>query len=224
MVIGMAAGVEPRLRCSAPSAGKVLGLTAAAGGAAFVVWAGGSGGSASPNAPLGALFLILQLSLGASYPVAQKPLLGRYPPIVVAAWGYVAGLSLLSLSTATAATKAADWAFSTEALGAVAFAGLGASAFAYGAMAVANSLCGPLVLTAFFPLLPLTTALCAWLGDGTVPLATQAGGAGIIALGLCIVLAAKAVEESHTKSLGADEEGEGDAEDLRGLLLNADSE
>ena len=200
LVVGTATGVEPPLRASEPaSIAKVFGIAIAAGGAAFVVWsnshtkpASGSGNAGSPA--VGATFLFLQLLLGATYSVVQKPLLSSYSPLFVAAWGYTAGLFLLSLSTATAATHAADWDFSLSAFGAVAFAGFGASALAYGLMAQANAIAGPLVLTAFFPLLPLTTALISWAATGAAIAPEQAAGAAVIALGLGLVLAAKGVE------------------------------
>lgn len=199
LLAGMATGAEPPLTRSAPSFGKVAGLAAAVGGAVFVVRSGGAGGGRSPNAALGALFLAIQIVLGGSFPVAQKPLLAKYPPLVVSAWGYAVGLGLLSLSTATAATDAAAWDFGAAGAGAVVFAGLGASAFAYGAMSVANKLSGPLVLTAFFPLMPVTTAFFQWVGDGRVPTLAQAGGAAAIAAGLGVVLVAKAVEEARAR-------------------------
>jgi drug/metabolite transporter (DMT)-like permease len=200
LVIGTAAGVEPPLRAREPvSMAKVFGVAIAVGGACFVVWSSshsksGSSGVSGGSPVVGATFLFLQLLLGATYAVVQKPLLSSYSPLFVAAWGYTAGLGLLSLSTATTATHAADWDFSLSAFGAVAFAGFGASALAYGLMAQANALSGPLVVTAFFPLLPLTTALISWAATGEAIAPEQAGGAAGIALGLGLVLAAKRVE------------------------------
>ena len=81
---------------SAYSWGKVAGVVVAVGGAVAMSALSSSGSSDvftdSKNFPLGLFFTVLQVTMGGSYAVAQKPLLlKRYSPIVVAAWGYAYG-------------------------------------------------------------------------------------------------------------------------------------
>ncbi len=126
---------------------KVLGMLVAVGGAVFVGYGGGGGGAApGGNLFLGLLFVSLQILGGGAYPVAQRPLIGKYPSLVVCAWGYTYGWAILLMCTATSATKAADWAFTPSSAGGVAFAGLLASAFNYALMSFCVELAGPLMV------------------------------------------------------------------------------
>ena len=198
---------------------KALGVSLAVGGAAFLAWSASKGGSGSgglaegnSNLPIGLAFTSVQLLLGGSYSAAQKPLLRRYPPIVVAAWGYASGLCLLTLSVIPSATADA-WTFSPLAVAAVAYAGVLSSFFAYGAMAVANKLAGPLFLTSFYPVQPIATAVIAAVALGSRFTLEEVGGAAIVSLGLLCVVAAKAREgareEAAAKAKALGEAGDG---------------
>ena len=188
---------------------KVLGVSLAVGGAAFLAWSasragGGGGGLAEGNAnlPLGLAFTAVQLLLGGSYSAVQKPLLRRYPPVVVAAWGYASGLCLLTLSVIPSATAEA-WTFSPMGLAAVAYAGVFSSFFAYGAMAVANQLAGPLFLTSFYPVQPVATAVIAAAALGARFTLDELGGAAVVSCGLLCVVAAKAREGAREGAAAA---------------------
>jgi len=191
---------------------KVLGVALAVGGAAFLAWCasgGGSGGgggggltAGNGNLPVGLAFTAVQLALGGSYSVVQKPLLRRYPPVVVAAWGYVCGLGLLTLSVATGTTADA-WRFTELNLLAVAYAGVLSSFVAYYLMAVANSLAGPLFLTAFFPVQPIATAVIAYAAFGQTLTLGELGGAAIVSAGLLCVVGAKALEGGREAAAAA---------------------
>ena len=130
---------------------KLLGMLVAVGGAVFVGYGGGSsngggGGGGGGGLFLGLLFVGLQILGGGAYPIAQKPLMARYPPLVVCAWGYTYGWAVLLMCTATSATDVADWAFTPASAGAVVFAGLLASALNYALMALCVELAGGLLV------------------------------------------------------------------------------
>jgi drug/metabolite transporter (DMT)-like permease len=193
VAVGTLSGVEPPFSARAWTTwAKVSGLCIAVAGAMIVVVYSSSGRAPGSGASfLGLLFAGLQLCTGSSYPVAQKALFAHYSPIVVAAWCYGAGLVVLSLSVATGAASPSDWTLDLRAAGAIAFAGVFASAFAYGAMAWANKLVGPVLLIVFFPLLPLFTAILVWILDGIVISLGAALGGVCITAGLACVVAAK---------------------------------
>lgn len=235
LTLGTLLGIEPPLLFSnALSWCKVVGLCVSIAGAACVVLAssssssGSSGGGGSPV--LGGIFLAIQIILGGSYPVIQRPLVTRYPALAVAAWGYTAGLGLLTLSVITGASNPSDWAFSNDAIIAILFAGIFASAVAYSLMAVANSLAGPVVIVIFFPLMPLGVAIIEWVIDGKAVGWKMALSGVAIAGGLGVVLAAKAKEgtvaplpnDTHIvngNDIDKEEEEEGDNNYTSKLLL-----
>jgi drug/metabolite transporter (DMT)-like permease len=220
----LALGEERFAPREAASWAKVGGVSLAVGGAAFVAYsAGGAGsglGAGSANLPAGLAFCAVQLALGGSYSAVQKPLLRRYPPLVVAAWGYVSGLGLLTLSVVTGASADA-WQFSQMNLLAVAYAGVLSSFVAYYAMAVANSLAGPLFLTAFFPVQPLATAVIAHVALGAELSLSDLGGAAIVSLGLLCVVGAKAFEGLREAASKAGDTG---AIKRSGALADSDEE
>ena len=141
------AGQEAWALRSAATWLKLLGMLVAVGGAVFVGYGAGAGSAAAGGSLLlGLLFVGLQIVGGGAYPVAQKPLMGRYPSLVVCAWGYTYGWALLLMCTLTTATGAADWAFTPASAGAALFAGLLASALNYSLMAFCVELAGPLLV------------------------------------------------------------------------------
>jgi drug/metabolite transporter (DMT)-like permease len=204
LTVGTLLGIEPPLLFSNYlSWCKVIGLCVSIAGAVCVVLSSssGSGGGGSGSTVLGGIFLAIQLTLGGSYPVIQRPLVTRYPALAVAAWGYTAGLGLLTLSVITGASNPSDWSFSNDAIIAIVFAGIFASAVAYSLMAFANSLAGPVVLVIFFPLMPLGVALIEWVFDGKAVGWKMALSGLAIAIGLCVVLVAKSKEVSLPPTL-----------------------
>ena len=220
----VALGEERFALLDALSWAKAGGVALAVGGAAFLAFTASRGGASgaggldvgNANLPLGLAFTSVQLLLGGSYSAVQKPLLRRYPPVVVAAWGYASGLCLLTLSVIPSATAEA-WTFSPLGLAAVAYAGVLSSFFAYGAMAVANQLAGPLFLTSFYPIQPIATAVIAAVALGARFTLEEVGGAAIVSLGLLCVVGAKALEgaredkAARAKAGGeAGEAGDGD--------------
>jgi hypothetical protein len=211
----VALGEERFALLDALSWAKAGGVALAVGGAAFLAYTASRGGGASgaggldvgnANLPLGLAFTSVQLLLGGSYSAVQKPLLRRYPPVVVAAWGYASGLCLLTLSVIPSATADA-WTFSPLGLAAVAYAGVLSSFFAYGAMAVANQLAGPLFLTSFYPIQPIATAVIAAVALGARFSLEEVGGAAIVSVGLLCVVGAKALEGAREEKAAGGKAG-----------------
>jgi len=192
---------EEKFNCkSLESWGKLFGVCCAVGGAAFLTVSAGSGGGAglsagNANLPAGLFFVALQLLFGGSYNPIQKGLLGRYPSLVCAAWGYTCGLGILSLCVITGTTGDA-WEFTTMSLYAVAFSGFFSSYVAYWLMAVCNSLAGPLFVNAFYPFTPMATAVISYIATGAKLTVSDLEGALMISLGLLIMVYSKYNEES----------------------------
>ena len=226
----LALGEERLALASAASWGKVLGVALAVGGSAFLALSasGGSGalGAGNANLPAGLAFIVVQLALGGSYSAVQRPLLARYPAIVVAGWGYAAGLCLLTLSVVTGATADA-WVFPPLSLLAVAYAGVASSFVAYFAMATANQLAGPLFITVFFPVQPVATAVIGFFALGTRLTLEELGGAAIVSAGLLCVVAAKMAEGRELEAAAGSSSSVGSEEgrdDKSPLLSSQDLE
>ena len=157
--LSLALGTEPwRGWRAATSWGKVGGLAATVACGTAIVIAAAAGGADSLargaiNFPLGAAYAGLQVLLGGSLSVIQKPLLARYSPLVLCGWGYGAGTVLLAMSVITGATAPADWdgVGSPRFLAAVAYAGVLSSALAYAIMGFVNRNAGPTFVAVFMP-------------------------------------------------------------------------
>jgi drug/metabolite transporter (DMT)-like permease len=208
VAVGTLSGVEPPLVLRACTTwAKVVGLCVAVFGAIFVVANGQETSKSNTTVSfIGITFACMQLLTGSSYPVAQKALLSHYSPLVVASWCYAAGLLVLSLSVATGAASPSDWTVNAKAAGAIAFAGVFGSAVAYGLMAWANALVGPVLLIVFFPLLPLFTAILVWIIDGKLI------SIGAIFGGLLIVVGLMFIVWSKFSELSAQAKAEAEAE------------
>ncbi len=228
LVLGIAVGIEQPLRCaSLPAWGKVVGLGIAIGGATgiIVIQSSSNSGSSSSSAAstgspaLGGFFLAIQIILGGSYNVVQRPLTGRYSSLAVAAWGYASGLVFLTLSVITGASKPSDWELSRESIIAIAFSGIFASGLAYFLMAIANSLGGPLIVVCFYPLLPFAVGVIEFIFDGTKTSVAEIGAGLCIMLGVITVVTSK-VYETEAEALSPKlltEEGE--ANEDEGVLM-----
>jgi drug/metabolite transporter (DMT)-like permease len=200
---------------------KLLGMLVAVGGAAFVGWGGSVGSAASgTNLLLGLFFVALQILGGGAYPVAQQPLMGKYPSLVVCAWGYAYGWLALAMCAITSATDASDWSFTPSSAGAVLFAGLLASALNYALMALCVELAGSLLVVrwppppsrfpnrprptphlphtalqvTFLPLMGFHTAWLQWVFEGHLLSLDQGVGGALCFLGLVIFVVGKGRE------------------------------
>jgi len=174
--------------------GKVAGVAATVAGAAGIVLLASEGGSQSiisqsANFPLGAFFMVLQVCLGGSLVVAQKPMFAKYTPLMLAGWGYAFGTVLLLLSVITGATEAADWHITGTTVLGIGYAGVFSSGVAYGTMAFVNNLMGPTFVASVLPSQALFTALFAWIFQGKTLQGPVLGGVAVMISGiLCIVM------------------------------------
>jgi drug/metabolite transporter (DMT)-like permease len=214
--LSLALGLEPFRRGWALSWAKVAAVAAAAASGLAVVLLASAGGAASitaasANFPLGLAFALLQILLGGSLPVVQKPLFARYSPLVLCAWGYAVGTALLAMSVVTGATGADDWAGvgSTTFLAGVAYAGVLSSAVAYAIMAAVNAALSPTFVAIFMPGTAFWTVLFAWLFQGKT-LANELWGplAGIW-VGVAALVVAQRAEAAAAAELGGSGGGGG---------------
>jgi drug/metabolite transporter (DMT)-like permease len=217
-VVCLVIGEEKFNYLAIESWGKLFGVCCAVGGAAFLSVSAGSGGGAglsagNANLPAGLFFVALQLLFGGSYNPIQKGLLGKYPSLVCAAWGYACGLVILSLCVITGTTGDA-WVFTEKSLYAVAFSGVFSSYVAYWLMAICNSLAGPLFVNAFYPFTPIATAIISYIVTGATLTITDLEGALLISIGLLVLVYSKYKEElkkemNKTSILSRDDDKEG---------------
>lgn len=150
---------------------KAAGILIAVGCAVATVLLASDGGgdsitSQSKNFPLGCFYMALQITLGGSLAVAQKPLYAKYPPLVVAGWGYCMGTLILAACIAVGANTSADWDINWDVIAGVAYSGILSSGLAYGVMSWVNNRQGPIFVMAFLPSQALFTALFAWIFQG----------------------------------------------------------
>lgn len=150
---------------------KLIGVVIAVGCAVATVLVASDGGAnsiaaQSRNFPLGCFYMALQVTLGGSLTVAQKPLYAKYAPLVVAGWGYLMGTLILAACIAVGANSPADWDISWSVVGGVAYSGVLSSGAAYGIMSWVNNRQGPIFVMAFLPSQALFTALFAWIFQG----------------------------------------------------------
>jgi len=197
LCLSLTLGVEPwRGWGAATSWGKVGGLALTAACGAAVVITAAAGGPASlaagaQNFPLGAAFAALQVVLGGSLAVVQKPMLSRYSPLLLCGWGYGCGTVLLAMSVVTGASSSSDWAGAASAqfVAGVAYAGVLSSAVAYAIMSVVNSAMSPTFVAAFMPSTTFFAIAFAWLFQGrSVAPAVIVLAAGMWAGIVCLVL------------------------------------
>lgn len=200
VLLAAACGVEP-LHCSRVHGRlKLAGVLLAAVGAACTVYYARRGESAAaPSTPSGLVtgysMLAVQCVAGALYQLVQKHLLSTadYPPLAVAAMGYVVGACAIGLTLPVCKLEPEHWAFVADplVLGALAYAVLMTSAFNYGAQAYANKHSSPTLVTAFFPLQVCFTALFSWLALGQRPRMSDYAGGAMIVGGLASVTAGR---------------------------------
>jgi drug/metabolite transporter (DMT)-like permease len=198
-------------------------LLSATGAVCTVYWSsqqgGGSGGTAddsvagasvaappstAPRLVVGNVLLVVQCVAGALYQLIQKHLLttADYPPLLVAAYGYLVGAVAVGLVLPVCSLETASWAFlwqSRTAAAGLAYCILMTSALNYGLQAFANKHSSPVLVTAFFPLQMVFTALFSWWALHQQPKKTDYLGALMIVCGLAAVTAGRIV---HARRAG----------------------
>ena len=151
----------------------------------------------TPSLAIGYSLLLVQSLGGALYQLVQKHLLSSaehtYPPLAVAAIGYVVGACSIALVLPICSLGRSSWTFLADpmALGALAYAVFMTSAFNYALQAYANKHSSPTLVTAFFPMQIVFTALFSWIALGHVPQPSDYAGAAMIVGGLAAVTAGR---------------------------------
>lgn len=207
--LGALFGVEPLQITQRHGQLKLVGVVLAASGAIFTsyfdITTAASGVGKAPNHPdasslaLGNMLLIVQCVSGALYQLLQKHLLSSadYPPLSVAGVGYLVGGVAVGLVLPVSNLGPDSWSWlvhSPKACGTLAYAIFMTSGFNYAAQAFANKHSSPSIVTAFFPLQIVFTALFSWLLSGKRPSATECAGAAMIVCGLAAVTVGRAIQ------------------------------
>ena len=208
-LLAAAFGVEPLQLRRTHGRLKMGGvLLAAAGALCTVYYAGTSNKHAraadiaepSPSTPAsqtvtGFALLAAQCVAGALYQLVQKHLLSTadYPPLAVAAMGYLVGSAAIGLMLPVCKLDPESWSFVHDptAMAALAYAVFITSALNYGLLAFANKNSSPTLVTAFFPLQVVFTALISWLALGSKPRPSDCAGGAMIVGGLACVTAGR---------------------------------
>lgn len=228
---GLAAlfGMEPLLLGTSHGRLKLVGIVLAAAGAVITVYydskgedaaADGNGTASSAGTEhrsspseliLGNALLIIQCTCGALYQLVQKHLLSHsdYPPLAVAGLGYAVGAVAIGLVLPVCHVDSSSWEWlwkSPTSCWALAYAIVMTSAFNYSLQAYANKHSSPTLVTAFFPLQIVFTALFSWAANGTKPLWSDYVGAAMIIAGLGGVVAGRvlAARRADKRQAGLD--------------------
>ena len=193
--IAIALGMQPFSVRERASQLKVVGIAAAVGGGVLIVLASGEDHEAK-NMPLGAAYMLCQVTAASSYPILQKHMLKAhgYAPLVLAAWAYLLGTGMIGTSVLVAAADAAAWQLSGAALGGILFAGVLSSFVNYAAMAWVNSVTSPVLVMASYPLQSFLSPLFAAIFlDESIGAVDYVGGV-IIVLGLAFCVYSTVLE------------------------------
>ena len=192
----------PCVPSTGTAAAVAVGLAPAAGGLAAY-------GTETPSAHqviLGNGLLLVQCTAGALYQLVQKHLLSTadYPPLCVAALGYLIGAVAVGLVLPVCSLDSSAWAFlwrsRTAGLG-LAYSIVLTSALNYGLQAYANKHSSPVLVTAFFPLQTVFTAIFSWLVFNRRPSSYDGFGALMIVGGLAAVTAGRVLQARRAKRL-----------------------
>ena len=204
---------------------KLFGVLLSAAGAVCTVYWNSSSSSSGPSASgggglaaygtetpsahqviLGNGLLLVQCTAGALYQLVQKHLLSTadYPPLCVAALGYLIGAVAVGLVLPVCSLDSSAWAFlwrsRTAGLG-LAYSIVLTSALNYGLQAYANKHSSPVLVTAFFPLQTVFTAIFSWLVFNRRPSSYDGFGALMIVGGLAAVTAGRVLQARRAKRL-----------------------
>lgn len=174
-------------------------LTCVAGAGADMLWQGASEGS---NVA-GSMVLVIQVTCGAVYAVMMKNrMLAGWPPLALVAWSYAIGcLGLLPL---VGFVPRADWELSAGACGVLLYSILMTSVFNYVAMAVVNDRLGSTMVTAFFPLQPIFTALGQPFFGLRFPTVADLFAACVVGAGLALFLKGEATSTPNNHGVATE--------------------
>jgi len=178
-----------------PTQLMVAGVLLAIGGGAGVV-AVSFADRESKNAMLGAGYVSLYMLCSGSYPTLQKAMLRSfdYEPIVLVAWAYFIGTTMIFASVIVIAPPAAAWAVTPAGVGGLFFSGSLATFFNYYAMAWVNKRASPILISAAYPLQSFFTPLLSTLMLGSEIFPTDFAGGAVVILGLALCIRAQMLE------------------------------
>ena len=175
---------------------KAAGVVAVTGGALYSVLGSAreTDSSASVAAQpawgdliLGNFLLVVQCTGGALFQLIQKHVLSlpaSYPPAAVAGFSYTFGGMAVALVIPICRLDAAAWQFSASAGWCLLYSIVLTSATSYAALAWANKHSSPALITAFFPLQMVFTAIFQLIFLGVAPTRAQLAGGVLIIVGL----------------------------------------
>eukprot|EP00475_Leptophrys_vorax_P040939 TRINITY_DN767_c0_g1_i5.p2 TRINITY_DN767_c0_g1~~TRINITY_DN767_c0_g1_i5.p2 ORF type:complete len:248 (+),score=58.03 TRINITY_DN767_c0_g1_i5:761-1504(+) len=172
------------------------------------------------------IFYILNDIFYAIYMIAMKPLVDRYPTVVVTFWAQFFGACLSVLPTLSLWNKPEAWEFNLNAWIGVLYSSLVTSCMGFYLMAWGNKKVSSVVTTAFIAFQPVATTILSALFLGTLMVAREYVGAVCIIVGLLFVCWAKGQDFAQQKMIVAvvedDSKHQQDAKMLQIRKLNGD--
>jgi len=166
----------------------------------------------------GVLVLVLEVVMGALYGIFQKGILGKYPPLVVTAWGYCFGLGEILMTLTPSLGQEGFFHVPVETWPVLAYSIVLNSALGYFIMAWVNNRTSPFFVTIFYPVQFVTSALFDFFFQShKIDKIVFIGGA-IITIGLYTVVYSQAKEKEFKTENG---DGEGLVDPLQYRNLEA---
>lgn len=216
VLLGALLGIEPLQLDKCHGLLSVCGILLSVAGATIAVVYGSTANSSRGDGGgdhvsrhdllIGNSLLAIQCVAGALYQLLQKRVLsldqGRYSSIAVAAWGYTFGaVGVMCVIPLSGRLQLSYWQIPRLGWLAVAYAILLTSAFNYAAQAYANRHSSPILVTAFFPLQVVFTAVFSFLAFSECPsLMDVVGGVNVLG-GLALVIAARQLRKQRASTL-----------------------
>lgn len=210
LLLAAALRIEPLGLHTRPGLVKAAGVAAVTAGAIYsVVGSRPAGGDASPSQPawhrllLGNALLFVQCISGALFQLTQKHVLSlpaAYPPAAVAGFSYALGGVAVALVVPVCKLDAAAWHMSASAGWCLLYSIVLTSATSYAALAWANKHSSPALVTAFFPLQMVFTALFQLGFLGVAPTAAQVAGGAVIIGGLLAATAGQVMAPARPRA------------------------
>jgi len=183
---------------------KVIGILLAVAGAIVMI---GFSGFDNHDHIVGMLFFVGNCVCVAVYLIAQKPLLQVYPPISLTGWIYTIGSVFMGLTLLIyylVWNPPNLWVIHSNIWGPLAYSVILATILAYFLISWANKHMPSSVVSSFWTLQPLSSALLSWIFIGETINLREVIGAILILSGLGAVLYQKWKEESAQSTVTED--------------------
>eukprot|EP00475_Leptophrys_vorax_P040935 TRINITY_DN767_c0_g1_i1.p1 TRINITY_DN767_c0_g1~~TRINITY_DN767_c0_g1_i1.p1 ORF type:complete len:257 (+),score=56.96 TRINITY_DN767_c0_g1_i1:2115-2885(+) len=145
------------------------------------------------------IFYILNDFFYSVYMIMMKPIVDKYPTIVVTFWAQFFGACFSILPTVLLWGKPEVWEFNLNTSIGVLYSSLVSSCMGFYLMAWGNKKVSSVVTTAFIAFQPVATTILSAILLGTVIVAREYVGAACIILGLLLVCWAKGQDFQHQK-------------------------